>query len=65
MKGLGLSCVLFLLTACNNHATDAVSYQEVIASPPNRWIHWGETQPVDVTQAIEKSNDICPPPAYE
>ena len=65
MRRLGLSCVLVTLCACNNHATDAVSYHEIIASPHNKWIHWGETKAVDVTEPMEKSNHTCPPPAYE
>ena len=50
----------FLLSACGLNHTDVLESHEIIASPANRWIHWHDTVPLDVTEAKIKTHHDCP-----
>jgi len=49
------------LTACTGSNTDPLEPHQIVNAPENRWVHWSENAPVDVTQekAI-RSKRVCP-----
>lgn len=60
MKWIAVLSSAFILTACTGSNTDAIERHQIIASPENRWVHWGEEPPLDVTEAKVTSNHDCP-----
>lgn len=50
-----------LLAACTGSNTDALEPHQIVSAPKNRWVHWNEEVPVDVTEdKIIKAKRICP-----
>ncbi len=57
-KILLMSCLL--LSGCIGSNTDPLEPRQIIASPQNKWIHWDENPPVDVSQEEVQTGSICP-----
>jgi hypothetical protein len=57
--------VLFLpfsfLTACTGSNTDPLEPHQIVTASGNRWVHWDENAPVDVTQEKTiRPKRVCP-----
>lgn len=51
---------LALLTACIGNNTDSLEPHQIIESPKQRWTHWNEETPIDVTEEKIITNHTCP-----
>ena len=60
MKWIAVLSSSVILTACTSNNTDAIERHQIIASPENRWVHWGTEAPLDVTEAHATSKHHCP-----
>lgn len=61
MKWIVLLLPFSFLTACTGSNTDALEPHQIVAAPINKWVHWNEEVPVDVTEdKIIKAKRICP-----
>jgi len=47
------------LTGCFNDRLDELSTHQIIAAPANRWVHWGQQNPVDVSEEKVISHKPC------
>lgn len=47
------------LTGCFNDSLDEISPHQIIAAPENRWVHWGQQNPVDVSDKDDNSYKAC------
>lgn len=47
------------LTGCFNDSLDKLSTHQIIAAPENRWVHWGQENPVDVSDKEDRSHKAC------
>ena len=51
----------FALTGCfnDNRDLDALASHQIIAAPANRWVHWRDETPVDVSEEKVISHKPC------
>ena len=47
------------LAGCFNDNRDALESHQIIAAPKNRWVHWGQENPVDVSEGEVISHKPC------
>jgi hypothetical protein len=50
MKWIAMLSVFLMLTSCYRNGRDAIEAHQVIAEPSNRWVHWGQEDPINVTE---------------
>ena len=48
-----------ILTGCFNDSLDELSPHQIIAAPKNRWVYWGQENPVDVSDKSDRSHKAC------
>lgn len=61
IKRLVLFLPIYILTGCTGSNTDSLEPHQIVSAPGNRWVHWNENAPVDVTQEKTiKTKRVCP-----
>lgn len=59
MKYLLVLAALLSLNSCYKNGRDAQEPHQIIAEPKNRWVHWQQEAPVDVSEDRETSVKPC------
>lgn len=56
-----LLCIILVLctSGCYKNGRDAQEPHQIVAEPANKWIHWQQEEPVDVTNERETSVKPC------
>lgn len=50
MRRVNLLWMILILSGCHHNGRDALASHQIIAEPSNRWVHWEQEEPVDVTK---------------
>ena len=59
MKWMLVVFMGLVLLGCFNDSLDELSSHQIIAAPANHWVHWGQENPVDVTEKMDNSHKAC------